>query len=227
MEQAAAGVGGSVTIETSDGQEVTGNGVTSVSLTKPTNLATDDYIIIMASVDNQAGTFDTISGFTKPLDWGKYGVGACMQWRKVDGTEGASFTIRLGGTSTDFCAVALRVTGVNTTSPFAAIDSAMQDMGTGGASVYTIAAIDTSGTSDSLAFAFWGFDGGDGLPFTVTSGGPSWALVDEIQVSTAPGTCSLGYCTKDMATAGSTGDVDITPSVTDGIMPAMFALAPT
>jgi len=84
--------------------------------------------------------------------------------------------------------------------------------GTG--STHTITAVSNS-EADSLALAFLCFDGGDGLPHSVSSGA-GWTMIDDDGGASAGYNSSASFYDKDLSSASGSVDVVAATSTTDG-----------
>ncbi len=212
-----------MTIPTVSTQTENTNVGTSIDLTQPTSWASGDGGLIIVG-DDDNGNEDE---WTDPTDWTDTfpetgtTVSDChlASWYIVaDGTEADPLTLA-HVSSDDLWGYWLRLTDIDTTT--------MLD----GANTPTVPAFNqsthvvpsfTTTVADCLAFYCLAFDGGDGLPFSVS--GTGWSEGGEIQVSTASGSASGCWGTNEQATASAAGDATVTSTVSDGSVFVQFAI---
>jgi hypothetical protein len=200
---------------------VTTTGLTTSSLaaTLPSGLSNDDLLIaiIGSSYDGSAlNHIKDVTGWTEQVEIvdgsTTAGVRSAIVTRIVDGTEGSTETFTFGSARNIIITI-VHITGNATTSPLEVLGTSYQG---GSAASHTITGITTL-TANSLAFYSFAYDeNGTGLPYTPS--GTGWSET----VSTEIAGIGLSFGTKDMATAGATGDVTITPSRSDGANGVVF-----
>jgi hypothetical protein len=195
---------------------------TDVILTKPASVSNGDLLLILVTSDSEVDTdqFPSLSGWTRILQTGTSLSDAhtAAFYRIADGTEGATTTV----TATNSHYMAgwyLRVSNVDNNKPLEATGSAIV---AGTSADFDVPSVTTL-NDNCLAFVLFAFDGGDGLPMVYT--GTGWTKENE---GSNPGTgdsdLSSTWGTKDMATAGATGVVNIDPAVNDGGSGFQFAI---
>ena len=96
---------------------------------------------------------------------------------------------------------------VDTTTPISNVGSWSQSAGTS----KTIAGITPS--ADGLAVGFWGFDGGDGEPTTITAG---WTKIDEQQCDGSSSGTFAGFASLPTTSGVATGNLVVTALTSDG-----------
>lgn len=82
----------------------------------------------------------------------------------------------------------------------------------------------TTDKVNCLAFYFNAFDGGDGLPMSVSGAGWTESAEKSVLDSDSTNVVSGSFGTKDQASAAATGDATVTADVSDGIIGAQFAI---
>jgi len=212
MRNAAAG-GPEYVSHTSASTE---SGTASLYLTN-TSLNTGDLLLILIGdasskpasyISFVAGT-SVPSGWTKLNEWGD-SVSDChigIFYRIVDGSEGSyvsissEFSSRVYG----FC---VRITGANQATPIGATGIASID---GGKAALVISGL--TGNESDLGLFLYGFDGGDGYPFSLLSS-TGWTLNGEIQTSIF-GSGGSG-CFGTRGSGASSLNVTVDPSASDG-----------
>ena len=200
-------------------------GAADFTVAKPTGVAVGDGLLILVGMDlSNISTpcISTPSGFT--LIDSEHGhtssdVHIACFYRVADGTETATAIISSinDDTATDKAAVYLRLTGIDTT---AMIDISHHGGWETAVVTHTIPSITTT-TDNTLAFYVFGFDGGDGNPFSVPTGWTEEAYLEQEDTGAGLG---FAYGIKSMPTAGATGDALITPAVSDGAAYLQFAI---
>jgi len=213
---------GGITIESKTVNTDPGS-VSSITLTKPTGVATDDFLILL--VGNDDGTnFSTWIDFD-PTNWTQeweYGNSSSdaqisAYWRIADGTEATTVTPTHAGSAQTW-GVYIRLDGVDTTTPFDVAESNVVSVG----STATAPSI-TTATNNALALVLWAWDGADGSTFSIDNG---FSIEDDITAGSGGNASSGGWATKSIATAGAIGATIVTASTSDGNTAAQFALRP-
>jgi len=97
--------------------------------------------------------------------------------------------------------------GVDTTNPISDVGVWTQSVGVS----KTIAGITPS--ANGLAVGFWGFDGGDGEPTTIT---PSWTKIDERECDGSSGGTFGGFASLASTSGTPTGNLVVTALLSDG-----------
>lgn len=133
-----------------------------------------------------------------------------LYWKIVDATDVANGYVRVYTTTTfnrDGQAWSWIATNVDTTNPISDVGVWTESVGTS----KTIAGITPS--ADGLAVGFWGFDGGDGEPTTITAG---WTKIGEEECDgTSSGTFG-GFASLPSTSGVPTGNLIVTAIVSDG-----------
>ena len=208
----------------------TSTAVTSITLTKPSGVVGGDLLVLLVgNEDNSNNTsFAPITGWTKEYEFGnatpdtKIG----MYWRIADGTEGNSETVSWAVTGNDFGGGwYLRITGADTTSasPIHILGTSTQSSNATSQAAPSI----TTTINDCLAIAQHSYDGGDGTRGVTGIGWPnSFPANQVLYATTGANAWSGGWVSKDITTAGATGNVTFTSTISDGMVQVQFAIAP-
>ena len=191
---------------------------TTITLTKPTDVAIGDLLIILVGNDYDGSftqwndTTNKPSGFTLIITGGSSlsDTRFAAFWRVADGTEGATIDVTSFSYAYQF-GFYIHIKGANAVSPIGVLSDSYLDFGS---SNHNLTASVTNGNIDDLGIYILSFDGGDGFPFAVTSG-VGWVEKGEVQVYTTPITVSGTFGIKDYDSI--TGEnVNINSSVNDG-----------
>ena len=195
------------------------NSEQSTSVSFPSQASAGDVCVIFIGGDNPTAAvmFNTPTGWTNQAgsvssSW-DVEVSIFTKTLTASDISAGSVAFESSYSSTiQSAAWAMVFSGANTTSP---IDSYQitSSNGTG---------ITLTGTTPTYSggyiLACWGFDGGDGEPFSITTSG--WTLQDEVDVPTDGSLAdySAGWGSKNTLSQASTstGDVAITCQVEDG-----------
>lgn len=202
-----------------------GDFVQDITITAPTGIQAGDFLYIIAvrdpTIDDPLYTFSA-SGWSQHVrHWTNYDVQIQTLYRVADGTEG-DVTLS-SGFGRDTIAWYLRISGVDTSSPFN-VNGTFVD----GLPPISIPSV-TTGTDGCLAFALFAFDGGDGDPYTLSGTGwptsiPANQYLEESDIGSSIGGFWL---TKEIPSAGATQDLSVSSSVGDGSGGFQFALTPS
>lgn len=191
---------------------------TSVSL--PSQASAGHVCVVFIGGDNVTTSvmFNTPTGWTKQVGSvsSLYDVEVSIFTKTLTASDISAGSVIFTSSFTTVIqcgAWAMAFSGANTTSP---IDSYQITSSNSGTSFTLTGTTPTYGGGYILAC--WGFDGGDGEPFSITTSG--WTLQDEADVPPEGegGTYSAGWGSKNTLsqTSTSTGDVSITCQVEDG-----------
>jgi len=237
----AAGGGGGPTAPLIHCYETASSTSGSMTLTKPTsgspagpdgakNASAGDYVVIAVGNDSTGGAgteFDQTnapSGFTfiNAAGNGTSDAHCAFYYRKLDGTEGSSWTVD-GGlvTSGDCWAVAILLSGVHPT-----VGTAIHQVGADtidGTPPIAITQVTTT-LDECLVLAVYAYDGGDDGGFS--TGGTGWAELTEARSGTGSGNASGGVSWKKMSGAGATVACTVSVGLNDGMAGFQLALAP-
>ena len=158
----------------------------------------------------------TPAGWTNLINYAGNSAAVGIFYKIASGSEG---DVTVTVVHADHIAWYLRVSGVNTTTPFNVTASPATGIGSSRAIPEVTTTVDSC-----LAFYLLSFDGGDGYPFSVS--GTGWTESDDHQSSTGGSVSSGCWGTKEQATAGLTGDATVSCSASDGQAYLQFAVAP-
>lgn len=214
-------------IEGYTAQNSAGVEVDSLELTKPASVAVGDFLLLMVGCDdngtNSPSVFPQITGWTRFANIGNTTSDAKLglYWRIADGTETATIWVLQTGAAAlnQMFGWYLRLSGTDASTPLNVTGTETNAAGTS----HTCAEV-TTGVADCLAFYVLAFDGGDGVPFSVS--GTGWAQEDEEQSGTGSADACGTFGLKTQASAGLTGDATVTSNVSDGSTTIQFAIAP-
>ena len=201
--------------------------VTSIPVDKPTGGQNGDFLVVIvvndevnintdrfdASGDPSGWTFHTSGGeFASDTHWGSY-------YREIDGTEGAGPYTFTANSTDNMTIICMLVRGVNSSNPFGSLGS---EYNSEASASHTITGI-TTGNDNSLAMAILVFDGSDGAPFSVS--GTGWSKYTDVDNTANDGDeTEILIATKDMPSAGATGDVTVTPATSDNASGIIFEI---
>lgn len=206
---------------------------TTIDLDEPTGLAADDLILILFATEqaniNDCPAITTPDAYTQIVHPDNSAdVQGSLYWRISDGAE--TWPLTIAGTTGDFAGGwALRISGVNTTTPIHK-EGAWVGEDDNNQTGSTIAEVTTT-VNDCLGVFMQITDGCDLSPVTITSG-VGWSIVTaaNIQEPDANDAAGLGmdYGTKSISTAGGSTDIviDFQGTGADGAMGIQVAIAP-
>jgi len=208
-------------LETWTANDSGGATVTSLTLTKPSGVATDDLLIMLCGSDDSGASSDpwaTHSGWNQAIQFGdgNSDVKLSMYWRIADGAEGASESVS-HSTSDELMGWYMRITGAPSSSPFANTGVATTEQNTASSSSVTVGALTAITDEQILCLGGCFFDGGDGDPFTTSETG--YTIVDSHDSGNTGNDVSGAIFTRDITTETRTPDAGhlfITASVSDG-----------
>jgi hypothetical protein len=196
-----------------------------LTLNMPAGIVAGDALLAFVGTEDSTtgATLSTATtGWTKVGEAGTATADAhcAVWWKEAVGSDAAPVidyanTTRGAGWVT-------RVTGAD----IAALINVSNFSETGGtASSHAITGV-TTDTDDCLVYYFLAFDGGDGLPFSVT--GTGFAEIAEGQSNTS-GNADVAVCigSRDLATLGASGTATVACNATDGASWFQIAIKPT
>jgi len=204
----------------------TQTGSSSLTITKPANVASGDLLILIVGSDDSTNTqqYDTFSEGGR--EWTlirEHGDAACdchiaAFYRISDGAEGVSVTIPAQSSDDQF-GWYLRITGArNVGSPI----HKYGQVGTTNGSTHTFNSLETV-FKECLVIAVFGYDGGDSG--TISVSGTDWEKQDELHAGTGSANASGAWAIKEMTDPGESETVTFSPSVNDGGCGFQFAIA--
>jgi len=194
------------------------SGASSITIDIPAgNTSGDLLLLLMMGEFNTVKFLDDLTGWDLEETNGAQGNHVALYSRISDGTEGSTVTVTPSSSATmlGWC---VRVSGADSTTPINVTGVSAQSGGT----THTVDAVTTT-ADDCLAIYFMGYDGGDYGSFSQPTG---WTEAAEGNTGTAAGDMGAVFGSKDIASAGTTGDADIDVLVPDGMVAIMFAVAP-
>ena len=151
-------------------------------------------------------------GWTKEFVW--YGTtsdnSGRLFWKILDASDVSLGYVRVYATTfynRDAQGWTWIATGVDTTNPISDVGVSTESSGVS----KTIAGITPS--ANGLAVGFWGFDGGDGEPTTIT---PSWTKIDEKECDGSSSGTFGGFASLASTSGTPTGNLVVTALVSDG-----------
>lgn len=169
--------------------------VTSFTLNKPTGAAVDEYLFMFCRFNIHTVTFSDVQGFTQAIYNHAASANAIyVFYKKVDGTEGSSFTFVHGSSTVH--AMMVRVSGVDLTTP---IDDAQ-----GITQVATVDNIDmpTVTTTGPDRLIFWA---ASNLSATSVNWTPDLLDTNELVDSQPAGNSAWAVTREEQASAGTSG----------------------
>lgn len=214
-----AGGGGGIQYESHTSVQ-NGSASDTVTLTKPSGVSNDDILLLIAG-DSSNSAFTAPSGWTHIYADTYLGCNINACYRIADGTEGGTVDYSNSDASRLKVGSYIHVSGNATTSPVDAVSAVNQ--GANGTS-YTIPAL-TSTVADTLVFYASSFDGGDGAPLSQTAGG-GWTEREAHNAGTGADDAAVIWGTKELASIGTTGTVEVNAAVSDGFATCMFIIKP-
>ena len=212
----AAGGGGGIAVEAY--ASTNSNGSTSTQIfAAPSGITSGELLILIVGSFTTATTPPT--GWTLLTSVAGGGTGVTVYYKVSDGTE-TDVTI----TATNFASIYygwyFRISGADTTTPVDVIGSSWTNSSTQGQALSA-----TTTTDGCLVFFIAGFDGADGGSFGFVSG-TDWSIESEELVTTGSNSVSGCFGYKVLATAGASGNVVVSKSISDGWSNRQFAIAP-
>ena len=202
---------------------------TSIDISEPTGLATNDLALIF--VTNNTGNTNTDewdngsnkpTGFTLIEEEGTT-TSDCHTgafYRIITGSESWPITIPwTSNNNTHAVAYAVRVTGIDTSTPLHITGTTFDD-NTG--TTHAVPSLTTT-LNNSLIFYVLGAQGGDMDPVSVS--GTGWSESAENTAGTTGTGATLTWGTRELATAGASGAATVTTNSSDGTNSWQFAIA--
>jgi hypothetical protein len=187
-----------------------GNPETDLLLPKPVGVASGDLLILIVINDDTTSTpqfADNVTGWNFVLTQGSSVPDAHigLYWRKADGTEPSTVTVT-SANANEWIGWYIRITGADTDVPI------HKELSGEGASPGPHDILEVTTTLDDCLCVFGsGYDGGHGFPFSIS--GTGWTKTDDHQTGEEQSGDSSGlFGQRDLATAGASGDVEVTDS---------------
>jgi hypothetical protein len=185
-----------------------------LNVTLPATAGSGDFVIVFVAVDqiNDTEFWLVPSGWTRAYSRpsGLADAHISMFYRLFDGTEGVTVDITgsTANTGRDAAGISLIANNIDTTNPIHVTGSSAAS-----GDVTTLAIPGVAYTVDGMAIGAMAHDGGDGDPYTYSSG---WGNVK--QGECGGGGADLGYaiCSQSFTGTGNTGTLGVTGSVADG-----------
>lgn len=206
-----------------------GAATTSTTITKPSGVATDDYLFIAVGddVSNPGsaayGATSSSGDFTRRGQDGSNASDVCIATydRVADETEGATETIQwTHGTANGASGYYFRISGADVGgTPLNQHGSFNVDPS---AATHTAWEVTTT-VAECLGISLIAHDGKDGASYGVS--GTGWSLGDEVTGGGA-GNTGFAFATKSITSAGASVDCVFTPAVSDGAVCVQVAVAP-
>ncbi len=213
----------------------TATAATEVRLTKPTDVAVGDVLLLIMVNDAANGTaqWDDVNKNPRLVSdgsdagWdlvhedgnGNVDCHIAIFTKVADGTEEATLDV-LHVTSCEVIGWYIRVSGVDTTT-IVNVQGAPDTSSNPNNSTHVIPSVTTT-VDDCLAFYALAFDGGDGAPFSVA--GTGWSESGDESAGGGPGGCDGTWGTLEKASFGATGDATVTSTASDKTQYLQFAL---
>ena len=205
----------------------TGLSLSSLNLTKPSNVNIGDLLLIIAGSDDttnvqQFNSFTDGDGcqwnLVKEVGDAVVDAHIAAFWRIADGTEGASVSVPAQSLD-DIYGWYLHITGArNVGDPIHKIGGKF----VGNTTSTEITGLETT-FKDCLIICVYAYDGGDGGTFNVSGAG--WTKLDQQNAGTGSGNGSGCVAYLNQESPGDVQDITITNSLADGSTGFMFAIA--
>lgn len=185
-----------------------------LNVTLPSTAGSGDFVAVIVSSDHiQATTpWNTPSGWTRvyTVGGGLPDAWISMWYRVFDGTEGATVDITgvAGYPNRDASGISFIGNNVDTTNPIHKSGSKAETE-----TVTTVAIPGVDYSVDGMAIGAMSHDGGDGDPYTYSSG---WGNVSQGECGSGGADSGYAICSQSFSGTGNTGTLGITGSVIDG-----------
>jgi hypothetical protein len=184
-----------------------------LNVTLPSTAGSGDFVIVFVAVDqiNDTEFWLVPSGWTRAYSRpsGLADAHISMFYRLFDGTEGVTVDITgsTAATGRDAAGIALIANNIDTTNPIHVTGSAAAT------NLTTLAVPGVAYTVDGMAIGAMAHDGGDGDPYTYSSG---WGNVRQGECGSGGADLGFAICSQSFTGTGNTGTLGITGSVADG-----------
>lgn len=218
-QQAGGGGGGGVPVVESFSEVCyEGTDVTSIVIPKPTGLQIGDCLVCWTASDVNDVSTPEYSASSDPPGWtfvqtaGTNVTDAHLAtfWKIATATETAASNFTFTQvTAAEAWGACIRLSGVFST----AIGTVGTAITNNNASSHAVPGITTANANSLAMYGLVG-DGTDTAPFTIS--GTGWSEGDEIDCGNVITGVSGVWGTKEMATAGATGDATVGMAVSDG-----------
>lgn len=187
---------------------------TPFTINLPPTAVEGDLVFIFITTDSIYGSpyLNVPSGWTQHFSWfGTVPDNSGQLWSKIltlsDENAGTISVYPAISSTQDMQCWSMIGTGIDTSNPVSNVGTSVTSAGT----TMTIPAI--TPTYDGLAVGFWGYDGGDGEPTTITSG---WTKLEESDADSTSGGLLSGFASKDSTAGVSTSNLLVTFLLSDG-----------
>jgi len=188
---------------------------TPLSFTLPSTAVVDDLLFIFVNSDGFYGSdyITTPSGWNKTFGW--YGTTSDntghLFWKIADATDISNGVVDIYAAISNYNrngqGWSWIANGVDTTTPISDVGVWTQSSGIS----KTIAGITPS--DNGVALGFWGYDGGDGEPTTITSG---WTKLEEEDCNPGSAGVFAGFASLQTTSGVATGNLVVTALLSDG-----------
>lgn len=216
--------------------------VSSLAVNKPTSgstalsggakdAAAGDYVIIVVGNDDSTATAQWDDSTLKPTGFTLINEAGDVTrdchvaafWRKIDGTEGSSFSIP-AESADNMWAYCELLSSVDQTTPIPHVGADSVNSNAGPSSALSISQMTTT-VADCVLRAVYAYDGGDAAGFATS--GTGWSEITEVYADTSSAGASGGVSGKTMSGTGATVACAVNPSfaTTDGMVGFQFAIA--
>lgn len=195
-------------------------GADSITLTAPAGITAGELLLIIVGDDDVgAGPefSNNVSGWNFLATAGNATADAhiAVYWKEATGSEG-NVVVNPASTGDDIFGWYIRISGADTADPFDVSNFAQSSAD---ADPHTVPQVTTT-VVNTLAIFGLSFDGGDGDPFTIS--GTGWAEEGELAAGTGTDNAGGVWGSKDMPTAGATGDVSVDMTGASGVDGAAY-----
>lgn len=201
-------------------------------ITKPSGVVVGDLLVILIANSDSTNTttYGTHSGWNLETQSGNAtpDAKAGLYWRVADGTEGTSESISVASGADYWVAWYIRISGADTEmNPIGQVQRAAV---IASSAAWLMDGV-TTNQPNTLAIAFWAYDGADATFTPSNTDGGSWPTSiganQSLQSSGTSNGASGGWITQNCASEGTyTGELQIAASVADGFAGFVFTIAP-
>ena len=188
------------------------------ALTNPSGITVGELLILWVIKDG-SGLINPTSGWTSISRDDGAGLEHYVAWRIADGTEGATTTITSLSNPNPMCGGIFRISGHNGLGVVGSV------VNSGSQTTHDFTEITTL-LDDVLVISLFGFDGGDGGTFSISTGGATYTIQNQENSGTGTEDVSCCYATHVQATAGACPALAIDSTALDGSFTLQIGIAP-
>ena len=191
-------------------------------MTNPSGITTGDRLLLVAFMDSGDG-IAALADWTEVDRATASALSRIVAARTADETEGATTTIsRAGVTNREFVGWIYRISGYNTLETYHTYTS----QNNGALTTHPFGTQATTTADEALVLSFLGFDGEDGDPFSVSTGGGTYTIIDTIEAGSGGTGVGATYMTSSQPTAGTLDPLEVDSSSSDGSHALQISFVP-